>query len=289
MSAVDTFSNAQYIPRPVADRADLLPVGGTIVAIPVIIDGEKILRATSRRILRATVFVLLGSTLSSCTRHHASLPPDVVTAPRQIPTVPSVARIRGNIPTTSVQLPARPVSLPSDNNPWKPDGPPREWNYIVLHHTASHAGSVEQIHEQHLGKGWEGIGYHFVIGNGDGMGDGVIEPTFRWREQMHGAHAGKRDYNQHGIGIVLIGNFEETSPSSAQMDSVIRLVATLKSEYGISTDNVIPHSEVKATACPGKNFPLAEVAAVELDHRLTQNQRDEPRPNLAAQYRSTTR
>jgi N-acetyl-anhydromuramyl-L-alanine amidase AmpD len=239
--------------------------------------------------MQAAALVLLGSSLSSCTRYHATLPPDVVTTPRQITTVPSVARIRGNIPNTSVQLPSRPVSLPSGNNPWKPDAAPREWKYIVLHHTASHAGSVEQIHEQHLGKGWEGIGYHFVIGNGEGMGDGVIETTFRWREQMHGAHAGKAEYNQHGIGIVLIGNFEETSPSSAQLDSVRRLVATLKREYAISAENVIPHSEVKATACPGKNFPLSEVAAVELDYSLSHNLPDEPRPNLAAQYRSPTR
>ena len=146
-------------------------------------------------------------------------------------------------------------------NPWKPDGPPREWRHIVIHHTASTTGSVESIHEAHLGKGWQGIGYHFVIGNGNGMGDGVIEPTFRWREKMHGAHAGKDEYNQHGIGICLVGNFEETDPSHAQMAAVKRLVGVLKSSYEIPGSSVIAHRDVKATACPGKNFPLDDVAS----------------------------
>ena len=146
-------------------------------------------------------------------------------------------------------------------NPWQPDGPPREWRHIVIHHTASSNGSVESIHETHLGKGWQGIGYHFVIGNGNGMGDGSIEETFRWREQMHGAHAGKDEYNQHGIGICLVGNFEETDPSSAQLAAVKRLIGVLKTAYQIPTSNVIGHRDVKATACPGSNFPMDEVAS----------------------------
>ena len=151
-------------------------------------------------------------------------------------------------------------------NPWKPDvgTADREWRHIVIHHTASSGGSVPAIHEAHLEKGWDGIGYHFVIGNGNGMGDGVIEPTYRWREQMHGAHAGKTEYNQHGIGICLVGNFQETHPSSAQLASVKRLVATLKHEYKVPSENVIAHKDVKATACPGKNFPLAEVGSSHL-------------------------
>src|SRR5262249_33711619 len=74
---------------------------------------------------------------------------------------------------------------------FKPEAAPREWKYIVLHHTATDSGDVQSIHEAHLqnkdknGKPWLGIGYHFVIGNGSGMGDGAIEPTFRWKEQMH--------------------------------------------------------------------------------------------------------
>jgi len=81
---------------------------------------------------------------------------------------------------------------------------------------------------------------------------------------MHGAHAGKQEYNQHGIGICLVGNFQETSPSAAQLAAVRRLVATLKHEYTIPTGNVIAHRDVKATECPGKHFPLAEIGSSQL-------------------------
>ena len=144
-------------------------------------------------------------------------------------------------------------------NPWKPKEKARDWRHIVIHHTASSGGSVESVHEAHLGRGWQGIGYHFLIGNGSGMENGEIEPTFRWHQQLHGAHAGNDEYNQRGIGICLVGDFEKGHPSAAQLAAVKRLVGVLKSEYGISSDHVIAHKDVKATACPGKNFPLAEV------------------------------
>jgi hypothetical protein len=112
--------------------------------------------------------------------------------------------------------PAAPVAI---RNPWKPNVAAREWDSIVIHHTATSQGDVASIHETHVkrkdgaGNNWLGIGYHFVIGNGNGMGDGEIEPTFRWREQMHGAHAGDKQHNQHGIGICLVGNFDENGSS----------------------------------------------------------------------------
>lgn len=158
-----------------------------------------------------------------------------------------------------------PVTPITKDNPWKPEAAAREWKYIVLHHTASEQGDVESIHESHLknkdknGKPWLGIGYHFVIGNGQGMTDGEIEPTFRWKQQMQGAHAGVPDYNQHGVGIVLVGNFEKEPPSAAQLASVKRLVRVLAREYEIAKDQIVGHGDVKPTECPGTHFPLSEI------------------------------
>ncbi|QDU40748.1 N-acetylmuramoyl-L-alanine amidase [Maioricimonas rarisocia] len=159
------------------------------------------------------------------------------------------------------------------------DGGSRSWKYVVLHHTASSRGSVESIHRAHLqrrdaaGRPWRGIGYHFVIGNGQGMPDGAIESTFRWEEQASGAHAGIGMYNQVGIGICLVGNFETTPPTAAQLKSVRRLVALLKKRYDIGSREVIRHQDVKATACPGRMFPFREVAtaAVPASFELASN------------------
>ena len=62
---------------------------------------------------------------------------------------------------------------------WTPTAKAREWKYIVLHHTASDRGSVESIDEAHRGRGWKGVGYHFVIGNGKGTQSGVTSSEFR--------------------------------------------------------------------------------------------------------------
>jgi N-acetylmuramoyl-L-alanine amidase len=150
-------------------------------------------------------------------------------------------------------------------DPWRPAAPARQWTWIVIHHTASSHGSVESINAAHLqrrdrnGNPWKGIGYHFVIGNGNGMDDGAIEPTFRWRGQLPGAHAGDDDHNQHGIGIALVGNFEEGPPSAAQLAAVKRLVTVLRTRYGIEAGNVLRHGDIKATACPGKYFPMGDL------------------------------
>lgn len=213
-----------------------------------------------------------GAWVAGCFRSGAgSLPPSASLS--RVPHYAAPDIVRRELPSR----PPTPVTPPvAELNPWKPTVEEREWNYIVLHHTASDAGSVESIHEAHLkrkdsaGNPWLGIGYHFVIGNGNGMGDGDIEPTFRWKQQLHGAHAGAGEYNQHGIGIVLVGNFQETSPSPAQLAAVKRLVGILKADYGVRSENVIGHGDVKATACPGRYFPLAEVTQSSLTPSFTE-------------------
>ena len=168
-----------------------------------------------------------------------------------------------------------PIQSPSQNL-WRPDAKARDWKYIVIHHTASENGSVESIHETHLkkkdanGNAWLGIGYHFVIGNGKGMTDGEVEATFRWKQQIQGAHAGSADpvYNQRGIGICLIGNFENHPPSSQQLSALKGLVKTLKANYRISASNIIGHRDVRATECPGKLMPMDEIANIPVDTRF---------------------
>ena len=130
----------------------------------------------------------------------------------------------------------------------------REWNHIVVHHSASVTGSAAIFDRAHRERGWDGLGYHFVIGNGSASGDGEVEVGFRWTRQMQGAHAGNNEYNQHGIGICLVGNFEHGSlPSAAQMYSLRRLVRYLQVKTGVPTAEVCGHRNVpgKSTECPG--------------------------------------
>lgn len=152
----------------------------------------------------------------------------------------------------------------------------RPWQYIVVHHSATTGGSVESIdraHKQRVdsnGNPWRGIGYHFVIGNGADMADGQVAPTFRWNKQIEGAHAGSRVYNELGIGICLIGNFENEPPTSKQTATLRRLVDTLRQTYDVPADDIVAHGDIRATACPGRLFPREEFLTAGL-HRTTRH------------------
>ncbi len=155
-----------------------------------------------------------------------------------------------------------------ENQEWRAEVPESRWNWLILHHSATASGSVETIHDEHRrrtdgqGNQWLGIGYHFVIGNGNGMPDGHVAATFRWEQQIHGAHSGHAIFNARGVGICLIGNFEISAPTVKQLAAVKRLVRVLAVRHQIPADRVIGHSSVKATSCPGKKFPMQEVREV---------------------------
>jgi len=133
---------------------------------------------------------------------------------------------------------------------------PRQWRYIVVHHSATDDGNAETFDAYHRRRGWEGLGYHFVIDNGRGGPDGRIEVGPRWRAQKCGAHTGGtpgNEYNEYGIGICLVGDFTKTGPSSAQLSSLRRLVSYLASEYHIPPERIIGHCDAPnaTTRCPG--------------------------------------
>ena len=123
-------------------------------------------------------------------------------------------------------------------------------NRFIIHHSASADVPASTIHQWHLNQGWSGIGYHFVI-----RPNGEIE---RGRaENLIGAHAGEKG-NPDSIGIVLTGNFETGKPTTAQIDSLVWLLKDyLFPRYGVKP--VMGHKDVMATACPGRNFPWAEL------------------------------
>ncbi len=104
------------------------------------------------------------------------------------------------------------------------------WKYIVIHHSATRAGSVKAFHKFHTKQGYGGIAYHFVIGNGNGMKDGEIQETFRWKQKIAGTHVTVKswDHNVFGIGICLVGNLEKSPATKAQLKSLNLLITKLK-------------------------------------------------------------
>jgi hypothetical protein len=144
---------------------------------------------------------------------------------------------------------------------WIPNAPARPWKWIVIHHSASPSGNAAKFDKEHRAKGWDELGYHFVIGNGTDSGNGQVEVGPRWPKQKWGAHAKTADnrYNDFGIGICLVGNFDIERPTPQQLQSLAKLTAYLMKTYHIPASNVIGHRDTKPTNCPGRNLNIAVV------------------------------
>jgi LysM repeat protein len=209
------------------------------------------------------VVVKSGDTLTSIGRRFGVRPDEIAALnamsdpssiyPNQVLLVPMGPQAR--VPRTLAERVRALTQIP-------PGVEARRWNTIVVHHSASASGDARSINAFHTYvRRWpNGLGYHFVIGNGTGTPDGFIEAGPRWAKQMDGAHAkspGNR-VNQTGIGICLVGNFEETEPTDAQMEALVALVRRLQRRYNIPTRNVIGHRDVIKgyTVCPGRHFSI---------------------------------
>lgn len=140
--------------------------------------------------------------------------------------------------------------------------PSDKWKYIIIHHSGTEDGSALQFHRWHLNKGWDkGVGYHFVIDSAQsGKQDGQLESTPRWIKQEDGAHCKAGDMNTRGIGICLVGNFDNDEVSEKQMESLVSLVNRLRRHYKIPLNRIMGHGEVSGarTQCPGRRFPWRE-------------------------------
>jgi hypothetical protein len=151
--------------------------------------------------------------------------------------------------------------VPGVPREWIPVARANNWRWIVIHHSATPTGSVASFDRMHRQKGWDECGYHFVIGNGTDTGDGRVEVGPRWPKQKWGAHAKTADnrYNEFGIGICLVGNFQVARPTARQQQELARLVAHLMRTYNIPPERVIGHRDTKATECPGRHLNIAIV------------------------------
>ena len=119
---------------------------------------------------------------------------------------------------------------------------------IAIHHTVSGDVPAAEVHRWHQNRGWRGIGYHYLIRH-----SGAIE---RGRaEELRGIHASAA--NADSIAIALTGNFEQHLPTAAQLDALVWLIRDIRARYGDLV--LIKHSDVGATACPGRLFPWTEL------------------------------
>ncbi|MFT7485104.1 MAG: hypothetical protein ACI9F9_000950, partial [Candidatus Paceibacteria bacterium] len=164
--------------------------------------------------------------------------------------------------------------------------PARGFERITIHHTANVPGTrfdgsyadtinvIQKVQREHMdNEGWADIGYHFMV---DSEGR-VLEGRSL---QYQGAHAGGAN-NKHNIGICLIGNFQHRQPSAKAMNSLDRLVTSLRQEHGIRRTELLGHMELKATECPGPALASWTRRYRASGPRLSQLKAESPSPSLS--------
>jgi len=128
--------------------------------------------------------------------------------------------------------------------------------YIVLHHSASadhgtlkNYDNIKRWHVQN--NGWRDIGYNWVIERVNGK---LVALPGR-SEGDTGAHCPGR--NTDGVGVCIVGNFQETVPSEELYLFVADLCKQIMTRHPIQ--EIGGHRDYAATACPGKNFDVGRV------------------------------
>lgn len=176
----------------------------------------------------------------------------------------------------------------------RPDQINRRKTKIIIHHTATAYDqswgredihrSLQQIYRYHtLDRDFGDIGYNFLI---DHLGN-----VYEGRAGGAGAAGMHASYNNVAtLGISLLGNFEQYSPTQAQINALTNLLTALSKKYRIDPlgsqfyfqptktspyivakklPTIVGHKDVSPTACPGTLlFPLLPALRTEVHNRL---------------------
>lgn len=133
-----------------------------------------------------------------------------------------------------------------------PDG---RWKYVFIHHSKTDAGNAAT-----LGESADGLADHFVIGNGDGCGDGEVQIAQRWhRQKPAGRLPGLQSIDPSCVSICLIGDFNRARPTPTQALRLSQLVTALQARCGIPAANVHLLEGDGSPAGVGRYFPVQSV------------------------------
>ena len=132
----------------------------------------------------------------------------------------------------------------------------QRWNTIVIRYSGAEQGSAGALGDLHRSAGLDDLAYHFVVGNGQGAGDGLVEIGPRWVQQRPGYTAialQGRQGSPQVIDICLIGDLDRKRPTDRQCEDLVWLVQQLQKRLNIPSDRVLLGDG--QTSRPGKFFP----------------------------------
>jgi len=133
----------------------------------------------------------------------------------------------------------------------------RKIESISIHCSGTSTGSAIAFDSYHRSKGWDCIGYHFVINNGK-TSDGKIssiDGSVEVGRKITKKPAAVRGHNKGSIAICVVGS-EFGDFTLRQKKSLVELIIELKNKYNIKYENIKGHREYKNVHknCPCMNI-----------------------------------
>ncbi len=104
---------------------------------------------------------------------------------------------------------------------------------------------IDSIYAGHRSKKYGDIAYHFIVDYAGCVWEGRSLA-------YEGAHVSHQ--NGNNLGVLVLGNFEEQTPSIESLESIEKLVGLLRGNFGIKHHRVYGHRDIGSSLCPGKNL-----------------------------------
>src|SRR4051812_36343095 len=134
------------------------------------------------------------------------------------------------------------------------------WTYVFIHDSKSDGGSAAT-----LGESADGLADHFVIGNGDGCGDGELQVAQRWhRQKFAGKIEGVTTLRPDCVSICVIGDFDRSLPTATQVLRLKQLVNALQDRCHIPAANIHVAERKPGAAGGGRHFPPGKLRGAPL-------------------------
>lgn len=140
---------------------------------------------------------------------------------------------------------------------------PRAWllreggmfDRITIHHKGGRpsvsriqnavAAEIDGIGAGHLQRKFGDIAYHFIVDYAGRVWEGRSLA-------YEGAHVSCE--NDHNLGVLVLGNFQEQTPSTESIEVLAPLVSALRNRFGIKRHRLYGHRDLGSSICPGEHL-----------------------------------
>jgi hypothetical protein len=122
----------------------------------------------------------------------------------------------------------------------------RRWSQIEIDYSGTESGNIEQLALLSGMDSPDDVNYHFIICNGNGGKDGLIQPTEKWQRQSPIIPGQSRTdeavfcetLTEETIYICVIADNENSFPTDSQVKRTEELVEGLCRKFNIQPESI---------------------------------------------------